>query len=52
MVVFTAPSGAGKTTVVRHLLEKYAGQLSFSTSATTRKKREKETDIKIGTTEP
>lgn len=44
MVVFTAPSGAGKTTVVRHLLEKYAGQLSFSTSATTRKKREKETE--------
>lgn len=44
MVVFTAPSGAGKTTIVRHLLEKYAGQLSFSTSATTRKKREGETD--------
>ena len=43
MVVFTAPSGAGKTTIVRHLLAKYP-QLAFSISATTRPKREKETD--------
>ncbi len=43
MVVFTAPSGAGKTTIVKHLLAKYP-QLAFSISATTRPKREKETD--------
>lgn len=42
MVVFTAPSGAGKTTIVRHLLKKYPDQLSFSISATTRPKRENE----------
>ncbi len=39
MIVFTAPSGAGKTTIVKHLLKKYQNQLSFSISATTRKKR-------------
>ncbi|MBT8231179.1 MAG: guanylate kinase [Saprospiraceae bacterium] len=44
MVVFTAPSGAGKTTIVRHLLEKYKEHLGFSISATTREKRPKETD--------
>lgn len=42
MVVFTAPSGAGKTTIVKHLLKKYPDQLSFSISATTRPKRENE----------
>lgn len=42
MVVFTAPSGAGKTTIVKHLLARYPDQLSFSISATTRPKREKE----------
>ena len=46
MVVFTAPSGAGKTTIVRHLLEKYSSKLSFSISATTRPRREKEIDGK------
>lgn len=45
MVVFTAPSGAGKTTVVRHLLSTF-DELDFSISATTRPKREKETDGK------
>ena len=44
MVVFTAPSGAGKTTVVRHLLKTYPDLLSFSTSATTRERREHEID--------
>ncbi len=43
MIVFTAPSGAGKTTIVKHLLKKYK-QLSFSVSATTRPKRANETD--------
>ena len=46
MIVFTAPSGAGKTTIVRHLLEKYKDKLTFSISATTRPKREIEKMVK------
>jgi len=46
LIVFTAPSGAGKTTIVRHLLKKYSDKLSFSISATTRRKRDNETDGK------
>lgn len=38
MVLFTAPSGAGKTTIVRHLLKQF-DQLAFSVSVTTREKR-------------
>lgn len=38
VVVFSAPSGSGKTTIVRHLLEKFP-QLGFSISACTRDKR-------------
>ena len=38
LIVFTAPSGSGKTTVVRHLLETFDA-LAFSTSATTRARR-------------
>jgi len=45
MFVFTAPSGAGKTTVVRHLLNKF-DFLGFSISATTREKRKNETEGK------
>lgn len=45
MIVFAAPSGSGKTTVVRHLLEIF-NELSFSISATTREKREIEEDGK------
>ena len=41
-MLFTAPSGAGKTTVVQHLLEEYPDILGFSVSATTRKKRPNE----------
>jgi len=44
MVVFTAPSGAGKTTIVRHLLNKYKDDFGFSISATTREKRSTEVD--------
>jgi len=46
MIVFTAPSGAGKTTVVKHLLNKYTEKLGFSISATTRDRREGEIDGK------
>lgn len=41
MFIFTAPSGAGKTTIVKHLLAKYSN-LGFSVSATTRGKRDYE----------
>jgi guanylate kinase len=41
LIVFTAPSGAGKTTIVRHLLAKYEA-LAFSVSATTRAARSHE----------
>lgn len=45
MLIFTAPSGAGKTTIVRHLLKVY-DFLDFSVSATTRQKRDHEVDGK------
>jgi guanylate kinase len=38
LIIFSAPSGAGKTTIVQHLLGKIP-QLEFSISATTRKPR-------------
>lgn len=38
LILFTAPSGAGKTTIVQHLLQQF-NQLSFSVSATNRKRR-------------
>lgn len=38
LIIFSAPSGAGKTTIVRHLLKKIP-QLAFSISATTRAPR-------------
>ena len=41
LLIFTAPSGAGKTTIVKHLLQKY-DKLAFSISATTRARRSKE----------
>lgn len=42
LIIFSAPSGAGKTTIVHHLLKKFP-QLSFSISATTRESRGDET---------
>jgi guanylate kinase len=45
LLVFSAPSGSGKTTIVRTILNKYK-ELDFSVSATTRKRRENETDGK------
>jgi guanylate kinase len=41
LIVFTAPSGSGKTTIVRHLISRFEG-LAFSVSATNRKKRKHE----------
>jgi guanylate kinase len=41
LIIFSAPSGAGKTTIVHHLLSKMP-ELEFSISATTRKPRGKE----------
>lgn len=41
--VFSAPSGAGKTTVVKHILKTFP-EIIFSVSATTRKKRDSEVD--------
>lgn len=38
LIIFTAPSGAGKTTIVKHLL-KVRQDISFSISACTRKQR-------------
>ena len=38
IIIFTAPSGSGKTTVVRHVLSKF-DFLDFSISATMREKR-------------
>lgn len=43
LLLFAAPSGAGKTTIVHHLLEKY-DELAFSVSATTRERRPHEVD--------
>jgi guanylate kinase len=45
LIVVSAPSGAGKTTIVRAILEKYPSML-FSVSAATRPKRESEIDGK------
>jgi guanylate kinase len=46
LIIFSAPSGAGKTTLVRHLLEIPALNLAFSVSATSRAKRSYEVDGK------
>ncbi len=41
LIIVTAPSGAGKTTIVHHLLKTFK-QLAFSVSATNRPKRSNE----------
>jgi len=43
LIIITAPSGAGKTSITRHLLQRFT-QLAFSVSATTRAARGKEQD--------
>lgn len=42
LIIFSAPSGSGKTTIVRYLLEQPELNLAFSISATSRARRGKE----------
>ena len=42
LIVFSAPSGSGKTTIVRHLLKHEELKLDFSISATSREARGEE----------
>jgi guanylate kinase len=42
LIIITAPSGAGKTSITSHLLKTFSDKLGFSVSATTRKKRDYE----------
>ncbi|WP_420401629.1 guanylate kinase [Flagellimonas sp.] len=44
LIIFSAPSGSGKTTIVRHLLEQPELNLAFSVSATSRPQRGDEKD--------
>lgn len=46
LIIFSAPSGAGKTTIVKWLLEKFNDKIAFSISASTREPREGEVDGK------
>jgi guanylate kinase len=46
LIVFSAPSGSGKTTIVKHLLKQPELNLEFSISATSREKRGQEVDGK------
>ena len=46
VIIFSAPSGAGKTTVVKHLLQNLTSQLSFSISACSRAPRQNEVNGK------
>ena len=39
IIIITAPSGAGKTSITRHLLKTFPDKLAFSVSAATRKAR-------------
>ena len=44
IIIITAPSGAGKTSITKHLLKTFPGKLVFSISAATRQKRQHEKD--------
>src|SRR5688572_26747361 len=44
LIIITAPSGAGKTSITKHLLKTFPDRLAFSISATTRQRREYERD--------
>ena len=43
IIIVTAPSGSGKTSIVKHLMKLYP-ELAFSVSATTRQPRKRESD--------
>lgn len=45
LIIFSAPSGAGKTTIVHHILKKF-NEIEFSVSACSRKKRSGEKEGK------
>ena len=47
LIVFSAPSGSGKTTIVRHLLSKEDLNLEFSISAASRASRGEEVNGKV-----
>jgi guanylate kinase len=44
IIIITAPSGAGKTSITRWLLDKYPADLAFSVSAATRRPRSHESE--------
>lgn len=44
IIIIAAPSGAGKTSVTRHLLKTFPQQLAFSVSCATRAPRQQEQD--------
>ena len=44
IIIIAAPSGSGKTSVVRHLLKAMPGKLAFSVSCATRQPRNNEKD--------
>lgn len=46
LIIFSAPSGSGKTTIVQYLLKQKDLNLAFSVSATSRARRGKEIDGK------
>ena len=46
LIIFSAPSGAGKTTIVRDLLSKHGDKIEFSISASTRDPRGQEVNGK------
>jgi guanylate kinase len=46
LIIFSAPSGSGKTTIVRHVLKKFPHLIDFSISATSRPQRGEEVDGK------
>ena len=46
LIVIAAPSGSGKTSIVKELIKDSSLNLSFSISATTRKPRQNEIDGK------
>ncbi len=46
LIVFSAPSGSGKTTIVKSLMARHSNLFGFSISATNRHKRDNEIDGK------